>query len=270
MGNVCDTNAKRQLCVDNRMKMHYKPVKREARNKFKFVLDDEDLLISPNSITTSDPSITSPTLTAPNPFKFDNATSNPNPLDIWVQKLCDNNDKHASGEAKQQNSDIDVDLGHDGSSSDSSDDENKPNLYRPNTRSRWDTRDIEPLQDDMKQQLMHLVRAHSDHETNLVHGYSTRSSQNFGFSVMSPKEDMKEMLETIDVDKFVYLEPELKKERSSVIRDESHDWDSEDMENEETQMKKYLLHLTNEHSNNSNINAIVDCKMKDVNEVNND
>ena len=98
----------------------------------------------------------------------------------------------------------------------------KPNLFRPNTTALWDMSDIEDLQDDMKQQLEAIVMDHTVHSQNTL-SINHRSSSS-----------------------------------SNLIRTLSHDWDSEDMDIVEAQMKKSLIHLQLEHKNSNHVHSPMD------------
>ena len=105
------------------------------------------------------------------------------------------------------------------------DEENKPNLYRPNTINRWNSSDIQDLEDEMKQQLLSMKPQLS--------------------SVTNHKMVTKNTMTTIDeVDSFHI------KRGSNLIQSLSCDWDSEDMDLEENQMKKHLNHLKTENDCN--------------------
>ena len=97
----------------------------------------------------------------------------------------------------------------------------KPNLFRPNTTSAWDMDDIENLKDDMKQELQAMV------------------SNEYGQSPMSEHDINMINVDLLDLS-YAKSAP------SNLIKKLSHDWDSEDMEEQENEMRKCLTHLKSE------------------------
>ena len=86
--------------------------------------------------------------------------------------------------------------------------ENKPNLFRPGTITSWDMSDIEDLEDDMQQQLKAMVSENTQSQDPLT-----------------PDEDSS----------------------SNLIRTFSHDWDTDEMEIIETQMRESLKFLQGQY-----------------------
>ena len=90
----------------------------------------------------------------------------------------------------------------------------KPNLFRPDTNTSWDMEDINDLQDDIKQELQALVLSQSQEDIMNINLNVNELDMNYS-----------------------------RCSSSNLIRKLSHDWDSDDMEEQENEMKKHLMHL---------------------------
>lgn len=231
MGNTCGINRKKALNVHKRVNMDSKSRTKRSmsytkNSNFKFMLNDEDLLISPSSIRTDEKSIVTHSSTKnncnwdPNKFTFDNLDESP--LDLWVRQLTNN--------SCLDDSDEDINI-----TREQSDAENKPHLYRPDTMSRWYTDDMDEKQQDMTQQLHHLA---------LI------------TEVNTPKKDIVDGNIDDDCSRSI-------RSKSKLIITLSQEYDSDVMEIEENQMKKHLLYLRNNHSKSSVNNGEVYNEMID-------
>eukprot|EP00486_Rosalina_sp_Unknown_P000635 CAMPEP_0201569332 /NCGR_PEP_ID=MMETSP0190_2-20130828/10963_1 /ASSEMBLY_ACC=CAM_ASM_000263 /TAXON_ID=37353 /ORGANISM="Rosalina sp." /LENGTH=261 /DNA_ID=CAMNT_0047991537 /DNA_START=40 /DNA_END=825 /DNA_ORIENTATION=- len=93
----------------------------------------------------------------------------------------------------------------------------KPNLFRPNTAADWDVSDIEDLEEDMAQELSALYLDHNQISSNSPTSMDSLSSQHLLLISHSS---------------------------TNLIKNFSHDWDSDDMDVQEEGMRKCLVHLT--------------------------
>ena len=96
---------------------------------------------------------------------------------------------------------------------------NKANLYRPNTGSEWDFSDIDEMQEDMLEQLLALTINIDPDSSESPHDRTRTPSYNYCHA-STPSNLI-----------------------HSISR--SKEWDPEDLEIVETQMRKHLHHLQN-------------------------
>eukprot|EP00486_Rosalina_sp_Unknown_P001497 CAMPEP_0201574338 /NCGR_PEP_ID=MMETSP0190_2-20130828/18778_1 /ASSEMBLY_ACC=CAM_ASM_000263 /TAXON_ID=37353 /ORGANISM="Rosalina sp." /LENGTH=207 /DNA_ID=CAMNT_0048002457 /DNA_START=121 /DNA_END=744 /DNA_ORIENTATION=+ len=109
----------------------------------------------------------------------------------------------------------------------------KPNLFRPDTNTPWDTIDIEDLQDEMTQELQSMVYTGCQSDDS-VYGDTNIRGKSFFVNHHTTNTILSLGIER----------------GSNLIQTLSHDWDSEDMRVEGDQMKKHLEHLKIENGDN--------------------
>lgn len=98
----------------------------------------------------------------------------------------------------------------------------KPNLFRPNTPSVWDDSDIDDLEDEMKKELQAMQKS----SIELSVSYNNTNHNQYDHEYIMDTNN--EILKGFNLIK-TWCDP--------------NDWDSEDMELEEDEMKKHLNHL---------------------------
>ena len=167
----------------------------------------------------------------------------------------------------------------------------KPNLFRPDTNTAWDMNEMDDLKNEMEQELKSMVISHekidqfnrnkwkigskveiySDSKSKWIkgkiieiinddqgewlvvkyEGFNRKEIQRYNKSIRPIDRDIIGREQDQKSVPFFVSHPNENERGSNLIATFSHDWDSEDMDIEENQMKKHLDHLILENENSN-------------------
>ena len=112
------------------------------------------------------------------------------------------------------------------------------NLYRDQTERSWDVSDLEDLEEEMKMQMKSM--------SQLVTPSSVKTPQ-YGSSFDTDNEEYLQATSTMNLSPL-----EAERRGSNLVQTSSCDWDSNELEMEETHIKKQIKHLRSANDIDSN------------------